>query len=298
MSDQNDDFSTEEVLNYLVECGTLDLAGVCRDMDMDNDRKYLNMHDNKIWQRKDGSYCTHLPNEKRQLIVRKKKVDLERAIIQYYKASEDRPTVENVFYRWLEDRYKYKEISKGTYDRYENDFKRFFTGTGLINMQVAKVSEDELEDFIRESIVEHGLSAKGFSGLKTIVNGIFKYAKKKKYTDMSISYFFSDLDIPKRTFKSIKKSPEEQVFSEDEIPHMLEYIDDNITIENLGLKFALLTGIRSGELTAVKYSDITGNELHIQRQEIIYKGDTSRKNIHEIVDYTKTEAGNLCHNSY
>ncbi|MBQ9200444.1 MAG: site-specific integrase [Lachnospiraceae bacterium] len=287
----NNDYSAQEVLNYLVNCGTLNLADVCHQMDMNNDRKYLDMHENKIWQRKDGAYCTHLPDEKRKLIVRKEQADLEKAIIKYYKTIEDRPTVKTVFYKWLEDKIKYNEIKTATYDRYVNDFMRFFNGTNLINMQISKLSEDDLEDFIRTSIAEHNLSYKSYSSLKTIITGMFKFAKKKKYTNISISYFFSDLDIPKNVFKSCKKAPEEQVFSEDEIPLVIEYLLKHPTIENLAILLVLYIGARTGELVALKFSDVTGRELHIQRQEIIYKSETAHKDIHEIVEYTKSDAG-------
>ena len=42
----------------------------------------------------------------------------------------------------------------------------------------------------------------------------------------------------------------------------------------------------------LKYSDIVGKVVHIQRQEIKYKDINTNKNVREIVDYVKSEAGN------
>lgn len=57
-----------------------------------------------------------------------------------------------------------------------------------------------MEIFIRETIRNKGLSNKSFSGLRLLIIGIFIYAKKRKYTEISITQFFEDLDLPKKCF--------------------------------------------------------------------------------------------------
>jgi integrase len=259
---------------------------------MNNNKKYLAQHNNTIWQGKDGAYYTHLPDAKRTILRKVSKESLEADIIAYYKAVEDRPTVKDLFYRWITEKLELCEISKGTYDRYENDFKRFFSNSELLEVMVDTLQDDDLEFFIRKTIASQKLSAKAYSGLRTILNGMFKYAKKKKYTEISISTFFKDLDISRKAFTNKPKAKEEQVFSEDEIPQLIEWLLSHPSIEHFGLILAFYTGIRTSELSALKFSDITGNELHIQRQEITYKGNEKYQNIHEVVEYTKTEAGN------
>ena len=50
------------------------------------------------------------------------------------------------------------------------------------------------------------------------------------------------------------------------------------------------TGVRVGELVAMKWCDITDNSIKIRRPEISYK-NSDGENICEIRDYPKTEAG-------
>ena len=45
-----------------------------------------------------------------------------------------------------------------------------------------------------------------------------------------------------------------------------------------------------GELVAIKWGDVIGNSVKIRRTEISYR-DSNGKNIYEIRDYPKTEAG-------
>ncbi|MBP9997271.1 MAG: hypothetical protein KBT19_08435 [Lachnospiraceae bacterium] len=67
---------------------------------------------------------------------------------------------------------------------------------------------------------------------------------------------------------------------------------ENPTVGNLGILLTFQTGIRMGELSALKAADLKGNRLQIQRQEIKHKNlETGKGTVHEIIDYTKTEAG-------
>lgn len=284
-------YKDNEILKYLIDNGTIDLAVISHEIEMNNNKKYLECHNNRIWQGNDGAYYTHLPDDKRTLLRRVHFEDIEKYLIEYYKDKEDKPTFKEVFYRWISEKLEYNEIGKGTYDRYENDFKRFFAKSELLNTKIEVITSDDLESFIRKTIATKKLSSKAYSGMRTIMMGMFKYAKKKGYTDISISTFFSDLDISKKAFTNKKRSNEEQVFSEDEIPLLVNYLWEHPDIINLGLLLTLYSGIRTAELSALKPADISETSIHICRQEITYKGDSARENIHEIVDYTKTEAG-------
>jgi integrase len=50
------------------------------------------------------------------------------------------------------------------------------------------------------------------------------------------------------------------------------------------------TGLRVGELSSIKWSDVDGYLLNVNKREIHYKGDDG-KYIYEIVDEAKTDAG-------
>lgn len=288
----------KELLNYAIENGMIDVNTIQKQIEMNERKKYLEMHKSKIWQGKDDGYYTYLPDETqkkgRRLVRKSTEEKLEDAIIEFYKSEEDIPTINRVFKQWSFEKLEFGEICKGTYDRYENDFKKYFVGSILDQKSIRYITEDYLEMFVRKTIAENNLTVKAYSNLRTLIIGIFKYAKRKKLTNLSISTFFKDLDLSRKAFRRNCKSKESQVFSEDEIPILLEWLRNNTSIENYGIILCFQSGIRVGELSGLKFSDLTGKVLHIQRQEVKYKDSETKKCTHKIVEYTKTEAGDRC----
>ena len=285
----------KELLNFAFENGMIDFNTIQKQFEMNERKKYLEMHKHETWQGKDNGYYTYLPDETqkkgRKLVRKSTQEKLEDAIIEFYKAEEDVPTINKVFKQWASEKLEFGEICKGTYDRYENDFKKYFVGSILDQKSIRYITEDYLEMFVRKSIAEHNLTVKAYSTLRTLIIGIFKYAKRKKLTNLSISTFFKDLDLSRKAFKRNCKSKESQVFSEDEIPIILDWLRKNPSVENYGIILCFQSGIRVGELAGLKFSDVTGKVLHVQRQEIKYKDEETKKCTHKIVDYTKTDAG-------
>ena len=56
---------------------------------------------------------------------------------------------------------------------------------------------------------------------------------------------------------------------------------------------AFQSGLRVGELSALKKADISGNRrsIHVQRTEITYKDPVTNKRVCEVSDFPKTDAG-------
>ena len=270
--------------------GIITLESIEELIKMREKQLYLEKHDNKIWQGKNGKWYTYVGD--RKLVKRSTLQDLENAICEHYYNIEENPSFEELFYIWLDRKFKIGEITKSTYDRYVNDFNRYFSNTTLAYLKIRTITEDDIDIFIRETISRHNPTQKMYSNMRTVIIGTFKYAKRMHMTDVSISAFFQDFDISKKVFRPRVNNLENAVFNEDEIPVLLDYLRRNNTMGNMGLIFAFESGVRCGELAALKFSDITNDILHVQRQEIVYKSNESGKQVHEVVEYTKTEMGN------
>lgn len=111
-----------------------------------------------------------------------------------------------------------------------------------------------------------------------------------KYTTISASTFFEDLDLSKNIFKKTKKDSKTEHFTDDEVRKIMDYISDNLTIRNLAIKLCFQTGVRIGELAALRPEDINYQEktLHIQRTESTCK-DANGKSAVEVSNYPKTD---------
>ncbi len=281
-----------EVLRFAIENGMLDLSSVQVEMDKKEREYYISLHQYERWQGKNGKWYTYIPEkEGRVLKKRNSETDILNLIVDHYKSKKEAPTISEVFKDWVNTKLETNEIGRGTFDRYNNDYIRFFKGTNFERMKVKDVTEDDIEDFIRKTIMEHKLTRKAFANCRILIFGIFKRAKKNKYTQLSISWFMKDLELSNNIFTKVVHKKEDQVYQEDEIPLTTEYLKNNPTMLNLGLLLAFQSGLRCGELAALKPSDIVGKRIHVQRQEIKYKDPITNKCTHEIKEYPKTDMG-------
>lgn len=283
--------SDKELLNYALENGMIDVSTIQKTIEMNERKKYLEMHNHEVWQGKDGYFYTKVDDETkpggRRMIKKSQRKAVEDAIVEFYKGKSNEPTIESVFAEWTEQKLKYGEIQKQTQERYRVDFERFFTE--VKEKKIRYITEEELEDFIKSSIYDKKLTAKAWGNLRTLINGIFKYAKKKGYSSLSVTSFLGDLDISARSFSKNKMVDEECVFREDEMHKLVEALSKKITVPNLGVLLAAYTGMRMGEVAALKWEDIREDHIYVHRTQIRYQGEDGR-DIYEVRDFPKTEA--------
>lgn len=285
-----------ELLHYAYENGMIDMDAIREQIEMNERIKYLEMHTNKIWQGADGKWYTYIPDNSRSDGRKKVKRTTEKAlydlIVQYYKKSEEVMRFKEVFDEWSQAKLGYGEIQKQTYDRYHSDYKRFFEGARIAEVKFDHITEDMLEDFVKSSIHDKKLTAKAWSGLRLIILGVFKYAKKKGYTQISITNFMGDLDLSKKAFQKRTFKDKDSVFTDAEIDLIVDYVrNKEPSIINFGIILAFQTGLRIGELAALKWTDVNGNILTVNKTEIRYRGDDGNY-VYEIRESAKTEAGN------
>ena len=136
------------------------------------------------------------------------------------------------------------------------------------------------------------MTKKSYAGLRTLVRGIFKYGKDKKYTSLSMTQFFGDLELPNNIFEKRIINKETEVFNEDEIPVVISYLRNHADIWNLGLLLQFQTGMRIGEISALKREDIQQNgTLLVHRTEVKCKDESGKWTVY-VKDTSKTDAGN------
>lgn len=286
----------ENFLREALKYGILkveDLECLEHNIEMKKRDEILSQHPYSIWQGKNGSWYTKLSDDTKEglrLIKRKNKIDIENIVIDFWREKTENPTIKELFKQWIEERKTYDELRKSSVKKYENDYTRFIKNTDFEKIHIRSLSEEQLYSFVKETIREKCLTAKAFSGLRIILKGILKLAKRMNYTTISASTFFEDLDIGKNSFKKVKKDPKTKRFTDDEVHKIMDYIFENLTIRNLAIMLCFQTGVRVGELAALKPEDINYREktIHIQRTEITYKDDNG-KSVVEVGDYPKTD---------
>ena len=286
------ELSNSEVLKQALADGIIDINTLSKQIEMNERKKYLEMHKYNIWQgEKDGKWYTYLPDKKkgRRLIKRTNQRGIEDVIISYWKEEKINPTVDDIYKEWLSDKLSREEIQKATRDRYNRQYGESMKDFG--KRKIKSIEECDIEDFVLSAIYEHKLTSKGYSNLRTLIYGTFKRAKKRKLVDFSITEVIADMEISKKSFRKNNKPDEELVFSEIEKDKIINYIQNSkMDIISIGILLYFKTGMRPGELSAIKQIDVDERIIHICRTEICYK-DENGNNVYEVRDFPKTEAG-------
>lgn len=282
--------SDTELLKYAVENGIIDTALVQEKIEMQKREELLNKHPYKIYQGKDGKWYTYLPcgDNNRKKVKGTSRESVENKVVCYWREKEENPSIGNIFYEWVDQKLYSGEISKATYDRYIIDFEKYFTE--ISDEKIKDLDECFVEDYIRRSIHKFEMTAKSFSNFRTLVYGVFKYAKRKKYISFSITYTLQDMEISARAFKKVVHKSSDQVYMPQEKDKMETYLIENQDIINLGLLFMFKTGVRVGELASLKVCDVDNYTVAINSTETRYK-DEDGKVRYEVKDFPKSEAG-------
>ncbi len=285
-------------MKYGLETGMINEDELRTKYEMSQREKYLNEHNkhHSIWFNETTRLWTttlpdHTKKEKRRIVKRKNRKDLEDVIVEYYRENEDNPTVEEIFYRWIDRRlHLYDDFERQTANKYTNDFKRYILPTDFAKRKVKNLTEFDIVDFIRRFSADKKITPKARANFMILMTGIMQYAKEMGYSSVSIYNVKKDYDI--RSHKRGKRHavPGEDVFLDDEIQLLKDYIychTDDIVL--LGLLLVIHTGLRVGELASLKWTDFDVQQhiLTVSRTEIKYQDDDG----HTIIDVRESTKG-------
>lgn len=295
--------SKDELLKLALKSDIIDFDDIAKSINAMENKKILESHPYKIWKGKDNKYRTHVLDDTKQdgrkLIARATLESLQEAIVQNYKENhEQRVKINQIFNDWMKFSRETGSLSLGTISRYENDFNKFLKPTPFAKKDIRTVSETDviklLKDIVRGRKDEDKLTQKCFGNIKIVINGIFTYAKSEAEIEcISIKESLQNFKLSNIHFKHVIHKDSEQVYTDEELDKLINHILSlyinrkcNGTRE-LGILLTILTGIRVGELVALKISDEEDKKLYIQRTESKGK-DAKGKTITYLKPYPKT----------
>ena len=224
---------------------------------------------------------------KRKNIKAQTKEELLDKLLPIYFANThlDNLTFHALYQEWLE--YKVTIVNSiNTIKRHKQHYHKYFEPSSLHNMKVKKIDELILEQECNRIVKEYTLSRKEWCNIKTILNGMYLYALRKKYlTENPID----KVQIYVKYRQIVKKSGKTETYNTDELQELNRYLegmyaetDDTVF---LAVKINFLLGLRVGELVALKWEDCqTLSHLHVVREEV----RNQVTNHYEVVEHTKT----------
>lgn len=296
-----------ELLNTAIFRGIIDLADVQTKIDMTKREEYLNLHKEKynIWQGNNGNWYTYLADDTknggRRLVKKSTLTKIENAIVDYYKAlekdSQSKKITLRIFYQqWLD--YKKLQTRSDMYiRRIASDWDNYYLNSKIIDIALTDLEYDTLQEWALRTVRERELTKKQYYNMSMIIRQSLEYAVQKKIISENQ---FSRVKVESKLFKIKKKADDKtQVFLTDEqaLIEAEAYKDFEETGFSACLAICLCfqTGLRLGEVVALKEDDIKGNYIHIQRMEVrtveqLQDGSWSTQKF-KVVEYTKSTAG-------
>lgn len=224
---------------------------------------------------------------KRKLIRTQTETELLDKLVQIYLSDShiDKMTFHELYEEWLE----YKQTvtnSPNTIKRHKQHYHKYFEPSILHCKKVKQIDELLLESECNRIVREFNLARKEWCNIKTILNGMFEYAVRKKYL---VENPMSKVQILVKFKQVVKKTGKTETYNTDELKELNNYLDrmyeETHDSAFLAVRLNFLLGLRVGELVALKWEDYCNiNHLHIVREEV----RNQITNQYEVVEHTKT----------
>lgn len=255
-------------------------------------------HTQKIGYTEKSGYYTYVYEpytHKTRSIRRKNKTDLINVLYDFYQHYDNtRITFKEAYELWITEKdygtnvANIKRLKASWRAYYENEE----LSQWLLYTPIRDIEPAQLREWAMKMIKKHNPNKKKYARIFTIVNQIYEYT-----SDYEIA--ITDENVWAKARKKINKKnlrqdliPKDntQVFTDDELCDITELILNDLevydkqcpTSAGLAILLILQTGIRTGELLGLKWSDISDNMLYIERQA----------GLNGVLDHTKSVQGN------
>ena len=177
------------------------------------------------------------------------------------------------FHRLYEEWLDYKQTLTGspnTIKRHRQHYRRYFERSALHSRNICRLDVLLLETECNRIIREFNLSRKEWCNAKTILNGMFSYAVRKKYLGENP---MSSVQILVKYRQVVRKTGKTETYNSDELEKLNEFLDQMYAETGdsacLAIKINFMLGLRVGELVALKWEDFADDKhLHIVREEV------------------------------
>ncbi len=286
------EYSASDILQHLLSSGSISMDDVAADMNKKRKEKILREHPYPITQGKDGRYRTYVKEDgqKRKQIAKSTYEDVLDVLYDFYEYKvvptvKAKPTVEDLYPQWIE--LKKLHAAAPTYlKRIQSNWNNWYEGKEIVKRPVDELTKLDMDVFLHELIQGVNQKKKEFYNISMIMRQVLDYAVDadiiEKNPMRKVRVDGRHVFVPEK-----KKKNETQVFTREEVAalHEIAWKDfetDHMSVHKLAplaFLFQFQTGVRIGELVAVRYEDVLDGEIYINR---MYRHDYK-----EIVEYTK-----------
>lgn len=174
-------------------------------------------------------------------------------------------TLNDLMYKWIYEVKKYDNIKPSTFQDYESTYRNYIQNSDIANLKLYNIKSIQLQSYYNKLSKEGKTSAR-IKKLNKLLYQFFKYAIYEGFLNRNPC---ENVVIPKLDKEKEHKEEVIEYFTEEEIKKIKNAIKGT-DIELLVL-FALGTGLRQGELLALRYSDIDYNKKQVRVNRTVKK---------------------------
>ena len=292
MDQLHSDISINEksILTYALENGIIELGRVqAMCMTLKREKvKALHKYSIKSPSNEGDRWRTNYTDKdgKRKTLRAQTEEQLLDKLIPLYLEDENlnRKTFHDLFDEWI----LYKEQvtnSPNTIIRHRQHYNKYLSTSELDKQKLSNIDELLLETECNRIVKDFALSRKEWTNVKTILNGMYEYARRMKYLAENPLH---NIRITVKFRQTLKKTGKTQTYNTKEVAAISEYLDAKYAetgdIAFMAVRLNIMMGLRVGELVALKWSDIEDIQIHIVREEI----RDQRNNTVHVEEHTKT----------
>lgn len=150
-----------------------------------------------------------------------------------------------------------------TLKEYTFIWDRYLKDKPLTEIPLKDLTTKDYISFFRKLTKNRDLTKKKFTNIKSLLNGIYFYAIEQEIVSCNP---IRDIDCKQFSFKPVNHS--DGAFTTIERELLLNHLKDNDTIYSLAIQLDFCLVLRIGELLALKWTDIEGDNIHIQGQHL------------------------------
>ena len=298
----------DDMLKFCLDQGIINLDDVREKMERERRQSILQKHKYSVFQDKDGRWKTMVddPTKKngKRLVAKKDRRDLEDLIIDCILEEKEEltrqvnnSTLRDLYLPWLKSR-MLEANSVNTVKKNDQDWRKYYEDDPIVDIPMRDLTCQQLKDWAHKKIRDNDFNKKQYYNMIVIMNKLFEYAKDSSIIEINQ---WKEVKINTKLLKkNPKKSNETQIYFFDEKIKLVSYAlsrfrNNPKNIGVLAIPLMFLTGMRIGEVAALKYEDLKENEIIISRSEVVdydmLEDGTFMYAGVKVVDHAKTEAG-------
>ena len=276
----------QKSLFFYIDLGIIslsDVASFTEDALMNKILKQVHPY-NIFFSESDNRWHTYIKDDTklsgRKPIARKKKGDLEKYLLEFYhvQLNNDRckMTYGELYTAWLSYKQEFVGTKKGqlhpsTFRRYQRDYERYIKGTTFDSMLIIHITPVDIETFLKAMVEKHKLTKRCLTNITGYIKGTFLLARKKELLEKN-PYELVDLAPVKGFCKVIEKTDKDRILSPTDMSKLITTLhvkqaENDLYIQNYAIELATLTGMRVGELAALRWDCIECDSLRIDYSE-------------------------------